>query len=192
MGRGTTSLEAGRTKHVRMVMHAGIRALVQRTRTPPLIYGNNLQLINFPTFDGKNAINLVNFKGNCSGFIGKMPAHENLRNRAIYGNLRKLGWTVIGKGLLPTALALHVFKFGTRDTVPCPPAEQRRGLRACWDGRCSYRYAYCHAATPTRPWPQEGTHCFPDHTLHTPCTHHHSYKVYDECHHTSATTHHQS
>ena len=26
----------GRTKHVRMIMHAGIRALVQRTRTPPL------------------------------------------------------------------------------------------------------------------------------------------------------------
>ena len=28
----------GRTKHVRMIMHAGIRALVQRTRTPPLLY----------------------------------------------------------------------------------------------------------------------------------------------------------
>ena len=66
----------------------------QREQFTGTIY--NFTILQFLT---ENRNRLFHFKGNCSELIGKMPAWKELRNRAIYGNLRKLGWTVIDKGL---------------------------------------------------------------------------------------------
>ena len=49
-----------------------------------------------------------------------MPAHENLRNWAIYGNLRKLGWTVIDTCLAGTVKVRTGHEGGSRAALNTP------------------------------------------------------------------------